>query len=178
MSALFTEKLKNMIYLKYIFLLAVAFGITACSYSFTGASVPSHLKTIAIPVFKDQSGSGEAEMSDLFTRKTTQKFVEDNTLRVTDRNNADAIIDCTILSLSDAPAIVSGNETVTQRRLTINVKVIYRDMVKKVVIFDRTFSNYGDYPVGGDITSVRRKAFEDAIDKISEDILLGVVSNW
>ncbi|MCK9281995.1 MAG: LPS assembly lipoprotein LptE [Melioribacteraceae bacterium] len=167
-----------MIFLKYIFSFALVISITACSYSFTGASVPSHLKTIAIPVFKDQSGSGEPEMSDLFTRKTVQKFVEDNTLRVTDRNNADAIIDCTIQSLNDAPAIVSGNETVTQRRLTITVKVIYRDMVKKVQIFDRSFSNYGDYPVGGDITIVRRKAFEDAIDKISEDILLGVVSNW
>ena len=30
-------------------------------YSFTGSSLPAHLKTIAIPVFDDRSGAGIAQ---------------------------------------------------------------------------------------------------------------------
>ena len=34
----------------------LASGLAGCAYSFTGASVPAHLKTIAIPLVDDQSG--------------------------------------------------------------------------------------------------------------------------
>ena len=44
--------------------------------------------------------------------------------------------------------------------------------------FYNIFSNYADYVVGGDITSVRKSAIDSAIKRIAEDILLGVVSNW
>ncbi len=159
-----------------IFLLLLNFE--ACNYSFTGASVPSHIKSIAVPFFQDRSGSGESELSVLFTKQTIQKFVDDNTLQVTDRVNADAVLEGTVISLSDAPAVVSGGENVTSRRITITVKVTYRDLVRKRTIFEKNFSDYGDYPVGGDITTVRLQAIETAVDKITEDILLGVVSNW
>ncbi|MFA3784031.1 LptE family protein [Melioribacteraceae bacterium 4301-Me] len=164
-----------------VFLLVVLnslLNFTSCNYSFTGASIPAHIKTIAIPIFQDQSGSGESELSDMFTKQTIQQFIDDNSLQVTDRVNADAILEGTILSLTDAPSVVSSGENITTRRITLTVKVTYRDMVKKRTVFERNFSNYGDYPVGGDITTVRKEAIAQAVNRISEDILLAVVSNW
>jgi len=168
-------------FLRYILLFAIGIfllGISACSYSFSGASVPSHLKTISIPIFSDKSGSGEFDLNQKLTKQLIQKFIDDNTLLVSDRLNSTALLEGTVTGLSDAPSVVSGGEKVTSRRITISVRVVYKDLVKKQQIFDRNFSNYGDYTVGGDITSVRRQAIDAAIDKISEDILLGVVSNW
>lgn len=152
--------------------------LTACSYSFSGASVPPHLKTISIPIFSDKSGSGEFDLNQKLTRQVIQKFIDDNTLLVSDKLNSNALLEGTITSLNDSPSVVSGGERITSRRITINVRIVYKDLVKKQQIFDRSFSNYGDYAVGGDITAVRRQAIEAAIDKIAEDILLGVVSNW
>lgn len=165
-------------YVKYLFVLLVLANFTRCSYSFTGASVPSYLKTINIPIFTDRSGSGEFDLSDNLTKQLIQKFVNDNTLQVTDKANSDALLDGTVTSLTDAPAVVSGGENVTTRRVTITVRIVYKDLVKKTTIFERNFSNYGDYPVQGDITTVRKQAIDAAIEKITEDILLGVVSNW
>ena len=161
-----------------IFCLFTIMGATACSYSFTGASVPAHLKTIAIPICIDRTGSGEANLSDDFTNELINKFLNDNTLQIAERTNADAILECTILSLTDAPQVVTGGEDIQTRRLKLNAKVVYRDLVKKVNIFERNFSNYGDYNDSGDITLAREEAITTAIDKITEDILLGVVSNW
>jgi hypothetical protein len=148
-----------------------------CVYSFTGASVPQHLKTIAIPIAEDRSGSGEPGLKELLTDQLIQKFINDNTLQVTEKVNADALLECVILPLSDAPAVVSAGENVQARRITINVQVTYKDLVKRKTIFDKKFSNYGDYPSGGTI-SQRNDAIQTAIDKITEDILLDTVSGW
>lgn len=164
--------------LKILFVLIVLFNLSACNYSFTGASVPSYLKSISIPIFTDRSGSGEFDLSDKLTKQVIQRFIEDNTLAVSDRLNSDALLEGTVVSFNDSPSVVSGGENVTTRRITLTVKVVYKDLVKKKTIFERNFSNYGDYTVTGDITTVRKNAIETAIDKISEDILLGVVSNW
>lgn len=159
-------------------------NLSGCSYSFTGASVPPHLRTISIPLFVDRSGSGEFDLSERLTNELTRKFIDDNTLTVGDKLKSDSIIEGTIVSLTDAPAVLSGadkvGENITSRRITITVKAVYRDLIKRQIIFERSFSNYGDYPVNDsvDIITVRRKAIETAIDRITEDILLGVVSNW
>ncbi len=161
-----------------LFITLVLINFTGCCvYSFTGASVPQHLKTIAIPIAEDRSGSGEPGLKELLTDQLVQKFINDNTLQVTEKVNADALLDCVILPLSDAPAIVSAGENVQARRITINVQVTYKDLVKRKTIFDKKFSNYGDYPSGGTI-SQRRDAIQTAVDKITEDILLDTVSGW
>lgn len=156
-------------------------GITnftgCCVYSFTGASVPKHIKSIAIPPAQDRSGSGEADLSEMLTNQLTQKFVDDNTLQVTSKANANSVIECTVTSLTDAPAVVTAGETVTQRRITITVHVVYRDLVKHKTVFDKSFSNYGDYAANGGL-SARKDAMGTAIDRITEDILLDTVSGW
>jgi len=166
------------LFLAFISLLSAIVNLQSCSYSFTGSSVPAHLKTISIPIFSDKSGSGEFDLNRKLTDQLIKKFNDDNTLFVSDRLNADSFLDGTIIALSDAPNIVSGGEKVTSRRITITVHAVYKDLVKKKQIFDKNFSNYGDYVVEGDITSVRNTAIQTAIDRIAEDILLGVVSNW
>lgn len=148
-----------------------------CFYSFTGASVPEHLKTVAIPVADDRSGSGEYGLRELFTNELTQKFIEDNNLSLTDRTSANSVLECIISSYSDAPAIVTAGENVETRRVTISVSVVYRDLVKRKTVYERTFSNYGEYPSGGS-TDQRREAVEVAIDRITDDILLDTVSGW
>lgn len=163
-------------YLLFAGLIAINFT-SCCAYSFTGASVPEHLKTIAIPIADDRSGSGEAGLRENLTQKLIQKFIDDNTLQVTERTSANALLECSIVSLSDAPAIVSAGESITSRRITVGVKVIYRDLVKRTTIFEKTFSNYSDYPSSDPIQG-RTTAIETAIDLISEDILLDTVSGW
>ncbi len=148
-----------------------------CTYSFTGSSVPEHLQTVAIPIAIDRSGSGIPLLKEKLTDELIRKFIDDNSLQVTSRSKADAVIECTILPVKDVPAIVTAGENVSQRRLTITVKVVYTDLVKRKKIFEKNFSNYGDYEPGN-ADNDRVNAINTAIDKITEDILLAVVSGW
>ena len=159
----------------YITLLALIWG---CSYSFTGSSVPPHLKTIAIPIVKDKSGSGEPTLSNDFTQNLTQQFIEDNSLYVVNTVTADAILSVTITSMVDRAEVVSGeNEKATERRIIVNVKAVYKDLVMKKTIFDKNFSNYGIFETDNYIEN-RHGAIQDAIDNVALDLLLAVVADW
>ncbi len=168
--------LKSTAFFLFIFFSVVSFS--SCGvYSFSGASVPSHLKSISIPIAEDRSGSGEPGLRELLTNQLIQKFIDDNSLSVSEKGKADANLEITIIGFTDVPNIVAAGESITSRRLTINVKVIYKDNVRKKKIFDKVFSNYGDYPPAG-VLNDRKDAITTAIDKITEDILLSVVSGW
>jgi len=120
-----------------IIFISALFNLAGCSYSFNGASIPPHIKTIAIPLLQDKSGSGEFDIGNNLTTVLIQQFIDDNSLRVSDRLNSDSILEGSIVSLNDAPAVVSGGQTnattvVATRRVTITVHVVYKDMVKKI----------------------------------------------
>lgn len=159
-----------------LILSGVVAGGVGC-YSFTGASVPSHLRTIAIPLMDDQSGSGEASLREKLTQTLTDQFIRDNSLEVADKSNADSVIEGVITSVRDEIFAVGGGETVNRRRLNLSVKVVYTDMKLRKKVFEKTFSNFGEYDPTAGFTQ-RQAAFDEAIRKISEDILLETVSGW
>jgi hypothetical protein len=152
-------------------------GIGGC-YSFTGASVPSHLKTVAIPLVDDQSGFGEPGLREYFTNQLTNLFISDNSLEVADRTRADAILEGAITGVSDAPAVIQQGEQVAKRRVTVTARFSFQDMKLRKKVWEKTFSNWGDYDSGGGGASQRQAGEQEAIRKLTEDILLETVSGW
>jgi hypothetical protein len=174
------KKLKKIIFTfsLYAILFVLNFNCAGCPYSFTGSSVPSHLKTIGISLFDDQSNFGEPGLREKLTKILTDKFLNDNSLTVTDKNRSDAVIEGTIIRITDKAATVSGDEQVNKRRIEVTIKATYTDMVKKKKIWDREFSNWGEYISSGSAFTQRQEGLNSAIEKITEDILLQTVSGW
>jgi len=148
-------------------------------YSFTGASVPSHLATVAIPLVDDQSGFGAPGLREIMTQELTTLFITDNSLEVTEKKEADSILEGTIVRVTDAANIVGEGEAVSGRRVTVEAKFLYKDMKLRKTAWEKTFSNWGDYQTaGGDIFTLQQGGLREAIRKISEDVLLQTVSGW
>ena len=150
-------------------------SVAGCSYSFSGSSVPSHLKTVAIPLVEDQSGFGEAGLRERLTQKLMDLFINDNSLAIADRTTADAVVEGNIIAISDAPSVISPGEQVSKRRVTITVHVVFQDMKLRKKVWERDFSNYGDYTMG---VETRTVGIDQAIKVITEDILIETVSGW
>ena len=144
-------------------------------YSFTGSSVPAHLKTVAIPLFEDVSGFGEAGLSEQVTQALIQLFINDNSLEIADRQTSDSIIEGTITSVNDVPSVIAPGEQVTTRRVTVTVHASFTDLKFKKKMWDKDFSNWGEYDQGSETRTV---ALDEAIRKVTEDILLETVSGW
>jgi hypothetical protein len=154
-------------------------ALVAGCYSFTGASVPPHLATVAIPMVDDQSGFGSPGLREMLTQELTTIFINDNSLEVADRKNADSILEGTIVKVTDAASVVVEGEAVSSRRVTVEAKFLYKDMKLRKSVWEKTFSNWGDYPTtGGDIFQLQQGGLREAIRKVSEDVLLQTVSGW
>lgn len=148
-----------------------------CTYSFKGGSVPSHLKTIAIPVVEDQSAYGDPTLRDSFTKQLVERFTNDNTLQLTDRNMADAMLEGVVTEVKDAPLVLQGGEQVAQRRITVTVRMTFQDLKLHKSLWEKSFSNWGDYPSGGGLTQ-RSEGTAEAVKKLTEDILNETVAGW
>jgi hypothetical protein len=150
---------------------------SACTYSFKGGSVPPHLKTIAIPILEDQSGYGDPTLRDSFTQKLVEIFTSDNTLQLMDRNTADSMLEGMISDVTDTPAALEGGEKVSERRVTVTIRMTFQDLKLRKKLWEKTFSNWGNYPSGGGLTQ-RNDGIKEAIRKLTEDILNATVSGW
>lgn len=159
-----------------ILLSVFCFLVPGC-YSFSGASVPPHLKTVAIPLVDDQSGYGDPTLRDLFTNELVQRFRSDNTLEMADVSGADAVLRGNIVSVKEAPIVVAPGEQVTLRRLTVVVHMTFQDLKLRKTVWEKDFSNWGDFASGGGATQ-RNEGLKEAVRKLTEDILNETVSGW
>ena len=150
---------------------------SGCTYSFRGGSVPAGLKTIAIPLVDDRSGYGDPTLRDELTQQLVSRFTSDNTLQIADRNTADSMLEVAVTDVKDAPSVVQAGEAVATRRITITVHVTFEDLKQRKKIWDKDFSNWGDYSTGGSLTN-RNEGLDAAIKNISEDILNETVAAW
>jgi hypothetical protein len=151
--------------------------LSGCTYSFKGGSVPPHLKTVAIPIVEDQSGYGDPTLRDLFTQKLVERFTNDNTLQLTDRNTADSMLEGVVTDVKDAPEVLQGGEQVTLRKITVTVRMTFQDLKLRKKVWEKSYSDWGNYPSGGGLTQ-RNEGVQTAVEKLTEDILNDTVAGW
>jgi len=151
--------------------------VSGCRYSFTGGSVPPHLKTIAIPIVQDQSGFGDPTLRDAFTQQLVQRFTNDGSLTLADRTNADSILETVVTGVQESATVVQPGEQVSQRRMTVSVQVTFVDLKLRKTLWEKGFSQWGDFSSGATATQ-RTEGIQEAIRKLTEDILLETVAGW
>jgi len=163
---------------RFLYILFALWWLSSCNYSFKGSSPPEGIRTIYIPTIKDESGFGSAVMAENMTLVLKNKFIKDNTLEYTDKTKADGMLTCVIKGVRDEALVVSGGEQVSKRKITINVSVDFQNLKTLKSIWKKDFSNWGEYESSSGGFSKRDEGIASATDKITDDILLDVISNW
>lgn len=161
-------------YLSITFLLG-SLVFVSC-YSFTGASIPPHLKRIYIPNFQDKSNSGVSNLKEDLTRKLTDKIISQSSLELGSNQSADCVLEGNISTYTNQPFVVAAKTTSNTNRITLRVSVVYKDLVKKETIWEASFDNWGEYTIGS--PAAENDALADAMNKITDDIFTKVVSSW
>lgn len=158
------------------------FAIAGCGvYSFSGASIPSHLNTVSIPQVQDRSSNTLTNLDDELTNLLIDRFVQQTRLSLEpSESNADAVLRVRIDRYSTQPTSVSGQEQATLNRVTINVFVTYIDQTNDTEVIDRSFSSFEEYdPLDPNTGLTGEAAAATAIlEKIADDIFTAATSNW
>ncbi|HEX9613949.1 MAG TPA: LptE family protein [Bacteroidota bacterium] len=148
-----------------------------CRYSFSGGSVPPNMKTVAIPIVQDQSGHGDPALKDLFTQQLVDAFTSDGSLTLTDRETSDSVLETVVTSVRESATVVKPGEQVSERRITLTAHVTFTDLKLRKTLWEKDFSQWGDFPSGADITH-RNEGVQEAVRKLTEDILNETVAGW
>ncbi|MCY7362297.1 MAG: LPS assembly lipoprotein LptE, partial [Ignavibacteria bacterium] len=147
-------------------------------YGFRGNNPPEGINTIAVPTFRDESGFSDPALADDLTQRLKVKIISDNTFRIADKNISDAILNCTITNIKDEALVIASGDNVTKRKVTITVNVKFENLKKQKLIWEKISENYGEYNSSGNTFSERAERINIAKDKIAEDIIIDITSNW
>ncbi|MBP9192533.1 MAG: hypothetical protein KBF96_08275 [Ignavibacteria bacterium] len=165
--------------LSLLFLFILCLNFSDCGvYGFRGNNPPPGINSIAVPTFKDVSGFSAPDLAESFTQQLKSKITSDNTFRIADKNIADAVLNCTITGVRDEALVVSSGETVTRRKITITVTVDFENLKKQKKIWQKTFENFGEYESSNDAFSQRTTGLIVATERITDDIVNDLTSNW
>lgn len=161
-------------------LLFAALAIAQCgTYSFSGSTLPSYLKTIAIPIFENRTT--EFGIPEDLTDALIKKFTEDNSLKVVDRGRADSIIEGAIVNVREQAGAYNAKEQVKEIRIYVRVRAKFEDLEKNKVIWDEEITQWGTYnpdlPLGQEGSS-RQDAIRGALEKITTDIFNKTIAGW
>ena len=153
-------------------------GLSGCGYySFTGASIPEHLGTIAIPLVEDNTISTVTGLDEQMTTLLIDRFVRQTRLSLeTAESASDALLSVVISRYDNTPTSVSGNEQATRNRISITVSVKYQDQVQNKELLNRTFSAFEEYDPFN--PSQEETAALAALEKIADDVFTAATSNW
>lgn len=147
-------------------------------YSFTGATIPGHLNTIAVPLASDRTDGPLPTLDETLTQQVIAQFVNQTRLQLTSSEaDADALLDLRIEQYSNTPTAV-GDERAARNRVSLTVAVRYVDQVNDEELLEQSFTGSEEYdpielgPAG------EEEAARAALDIIAQDIFTAATSNW
>lgn len=160
-------------------LLFVAFSGLAFSgcYSFIGGSLPPHLKTLSLPLSADNSGIGNPQFREYLSQRLNEKFRRDNSLNLADGLDGDCQLTTAISTINDQVQAIANGQLERDRNIRVTVEAVFFDTVKNKEIWKKSFSNTWTYSVD-QANTARDAAITTALERVSDDIFLAVVSGW
>lgn len=161
-------------------ILMVALVAGGCSYSPNPALFPSHLKTIAVPVF--QNRTTQPLLEEEITTAVVNRFIRNSKLRVVAEEQADLVVTGSVAAYRNAVFGFNSQEQAQEYQVAVTVSVTVRDRVKNRELWKddalaRT-ANYFVTAAGGQAPQTETTGRLSAIDKLGDAILNRTVENW
>lgn len=169
-------------------LLLLGLLLAGCGvYSFSGASIPERLRTVAVPLAESRASGGPAALDQLVTEALVDRFADRSRLSLEpDEDAADAVVRSVIERYSITPAAVTGANVAALNRVTLAVRVVVEDRIGEegavagaasAELLARTFTASSDFDPATGLAGEADAAAE-AVDQIARDAFTAATSDW
>ena len=151
------------------------FLFSGCGYHLvgTGSSLPPHLKTISIPVFKNTSSQPEIHRE--LTSAVLQSFISDGRLKVVRKDNANLVMDATLNYYKLRNVSFGSQDLVSNIIVEVEIELKVTDQIKNKIFMKEKFKTQWDYKSTSDIAATERARLE-ALDLGFQDLGRRLVS--
>ena len=162
----------------FLSLISLSILVVSCGvYSFTGASIPTEAKTISVQDISNKAAIVQPSLSQVITDGLIDAFAGQTNLEITE-NEGDLSFSGYITKYQIKPMAIKANETASQNRLTIAIKIKYNNSFDDKQNFETTFSRYRDYPSSENIVDVEDGLIEEISKELIEDVFNKAFVNW
>lgn len=161
--------------------MAFAVGIGACSYGFVGGGLPSHVRTVAVLTFENNTSQPLLETD--IQRALQQELPRNLGVRVAEQSVADAVVRGTVSSYEEVVSSVRPNPSATgssqipvaQRQVRIVFDAEIYDMRQDQILWRaQGQSVLGTLADGESPEAGRARAIEELVTRFIE----GAQSDW
>ena len=157
----------------------VGFQSNCLRYSFTGTSIPDGVNAVYIPFFPDQSNSGLGDLSDRLNEALVERFINQSRLQLANsEGDADAVLDGTIVSYSNRPFSITGDETADQNQVRISVRGSFLYKTDEEPIWDKSFEGTFTFDPTEDPINGEQEATDQVLEQIADNMFNDAVSSW
>jgi len=158
----------------------VVFVVTACkiSYSFTGGTLSSEVKTFSVQFFPNRAPLVNPNLSNQFTEALKEKFRGQTTLDEIVDSEGHLNFDGEITGYRTQALDVTANDISATNRLTVTVKVRFTNEIEPDNDFDKSFSAFRDFDSTEQLSDVEDGLVEEILEDIIDDIYNEAVVNW
>ena len=170
-----------MITLRFLFITLAAILTAGCGYHLVGygSSLPNHIKTIAIPTFKNSSTEPNSHRD--VTDSIRRAFISDGRLKLIDARRADLIIKGTLIKYQLQPVSFSAQDTVDEYIVRLGVQVEAYDRIKKKLLFKQEFNPQWDYRVTSSVVdseSARNTALIRSYNDLADQLVSIIIDQF
>ena len=169
-----------------LFCCAVRFIILAslfsgCGYHLVGygSALPQHIRTIAIPVFKNTSP--EPNIHRDITDSIRRAFITDGRLKLVGTKESDLLIRGILTDYQLRAVSFSGMDVAEEYIVRLGVQVEAYDRVKKKILLAQKFVTQWDYKATSGVTgseSARFAALKEAYDDLGSRLISIIIEQF
>ena len=159
----------------HIFICIALVGCESLEYSMLDGSIDA--ESFSVEIFEEQAANAPAGYGISYTEYLRDFIVSRSKLKLT-AEEADIEISGKISKYFTSPVSIQSDENAATNRLTISIEVSVINNKDEKQSFERNFSQFSDYDASLDLSAVEDELIEDINEKLSQDIVNQLSSNW
>jgi hypothetical protein len=141
------------------------------------SSVPGHITSIGIPVFRNESL--QTGVDDEVTRAVIDRFQRNNALQIAEPAAANALLEGTIKNYENRVFRFDDREQAQEYVVTLTADVVVRDLVKNRELWTQEgIRTSATYAVSGPTERSEAAARQEAVEQLAEILLSRTVEGW
>ena len=161
--------------------LVVVLVSSSCGYRLAGygSTLPSHIRAISIPVFKNSSSEPNIQRD--ATDAIRRAFISDGRLKVTDTSKADLLMRGTLTNYQLRGVSFSSEDSAEEYIVRLGIEVEVYDRIKKRIIFSQKFTTQWDYRSTSSVVdseSEKQTALKEAYDDLADRLVSTTIEQF
>lgn len=152
----------------------------ACTITITmsGASIPENLSTFSVQYINNRAPLINPDLSQTLTEGLKDRIQTESRLILVEDAMGDVDFSGNITSYGTKAMAIKSDAVSAETRLTVAVKIRFRNFKDPKGDWEQSFSAYQDYDSDNNLSDVEEELVELIVDELTENIFNKAFADW